>query len=131
MLKLKVDLDRVSFVGVLLLALSFMVSTGAPAQTSQGFTGLVTDSSGAVIPNAKVIVHNEGTAVDKMVTTTGTWNWAVPFLDPGTYDVSVTVDKFKTVQSTGITLVTGQTAAVNLSLPIGSVTAPVPLGRAS
>jgi hypothetical protein len=122
MLRLKADLSRVSFVGALLVALCFMVSTGAPAQTSQGFTGLVTDSSGAAIPNAKVIVHNEGSAVDKMVTTTGTGNWAVPFLDPGTYDVSVTADKFKTVLRTGITLVTGQTAAINISLPIGSVT---------
>ena len=64
MLRLKADLSRVSFVGALLVALCFMVSTGAPAQTSQGFTGLVTDSSGAAIPNAKVIVHNEGSAVD-------------------------------------------------------------------
>ncbi len=44
------------------------------AQASQGFTGLVNDSTGAVIPGAKVIVHNEGAGVDKTVITTSTGN---------------------------------------------------------
>ena len=37
-----------------------LLSVGAHAQTSQGFTGLVTDSTGAVIAKATVTVHNEG-----------------------------------------------------------------------
>ena len=40
------------------------------AQTSQGFTGVVTDSTGAVIPKALVKVHNQATGVDKDVVTT-------------------------------------------------------------
>ena len=67
--------------------LFLLICAGAYAQTSQGFTGLVTDSTGAVIPKAKVTVHNEGTGVDKIVITTSTGNWTVPFLDPGVYDV--------------------------------------------
>ena len=47
---------------------------------------MVTDSTGAVIPKAKVTVHNEGTGVDKAVITTSTGNWTVPFLAPGVYD---------------------------------------------
>ncbi len=41
-------------------------------QTSQGFTGLVTDQTGAAIPQAKITVHNEQTGVDKTVETTST-----------------------------------------------------------
>jgi len=63
--------------------LFLLLSVGAYAQTSQGFTGSVTDATGAVIPKAKVTVHNQGTSVDKIVITTSTGNWTVPFLDPG------------------------------------------------
>jgi hypothetical protein len=131
MLRLKIDRNRVSFTGALLIVLCFMSPMGAFAQTSQGFTGLVTDPSGAAIPNAAVIVHNEQSAVDKMATTTGTGNWAVPFLDPGVYDVTVTATKFKTVHKTAITLVTGQTAAINIALPVGSVTETVTVNTSS
>jgi hypothetical protein len=94
----------------------------APAQTTQGFTGLVTDSTGAVIPKAKVTVHNQATGVDKSVNTTSTGNWTVPFLDPGIYDVRAEADKFKSVDKTNITLSTGETAEVNFSLVPGSAT---------
>ncbi len=100
----------------------FMLCTSAFAQTSQGFTGLVTDSTGAVIPTAKITVHNEGTGVDKTVTTTSTGNWSVPFLDPGVYDVRAEAGNFKSINKTNITLETGQTATVNFALTLGAVT---------
>lgn len=103
----------------------FALSTTAFAQTSQGFTGLVTDSTGAVIPTAKITVHNQGTGVVRSVTTTSTGNWSVPFLDPGVYDVRAEANNFKSVQKTDVTLETGQTAAVNFSL------SPEPLQRLS
>ena len=102
--------------------LSLLLSVGAHAQTSQGFTGLVTDSTGAVIAKATVTVHNEGTGVDKSVITTSTGNWTVPFLDPGIYDVRAEASKFKSVDKTDITLSTGETAEVNFSLVPGSAT---------
>ena len=106
------------FTGIVYLALG----TCASAQTSQGFTGLVTDSTGAVIAKATITVHNEGTGVDKSVITTATGNWNVPFLDPGLYDVRAEADKFKAVDKTDITLSTGETAEVNFSLVPGSTT---------
>jgi hypothetical protein len=102
--------------------LSLLLSVGVYAQTSQGFTGLVTDSKGAVIPKAKITVHNEGTGVDKSVITTPTGNWAVPFLVPGVYDVRAEANNFKSVDKTNITLSTGETAEVNFSLVPGVVT---------
>jgi hypothetical protein len=106
---------------LLLFAAVVVSSVCAPAQTSQGFRGLVTDSTGAVIGKARIIVHNEGTGVDKLVITTSTGNWTVPFLDPGVYDVRAEIDKFKSVDKTNVTLSTGQTAEVNFSLVPGAV----------
>ena len=90
-------------------------------QTTQGFTGTVMDSTGAVIQQATVTVRNEKTGVEKVVTTTSSGVWSVPFLDPGTYDVRAESRQFKVVEKTAIMLVTGQTAVVNFSLSPGSV----------
>jgi hypothetical protein len=103
--------------------LSFPLNVSVNAQTlSQGFTGQVTDSSGAVIPGAKITVHNQATGVDKNAITTGAGNYTVLFLDPGTYDVSVQATNFKGLVKTGITLQTDETATVNFSLTPGEVT---------
>jgi len=107
---------------LLLFAAALAWSVCASAQTSQSFTGLVSDSTGAVIPNATITVHNEGTGLDKPVITTSTGNWAVPFLDPGIYDVRAEAKGFKSVDKTAVTLSTGQTAEVNFSLVPGSTT---------
>jgi len=106
---------------LLLLAAMLALDVCASAQISQGFRGLVLDSTGAAIAKATVTVHNEGTGVDKPVITTSTGNWTVPFLDPGVYDVRVEVNGFKSVDKTKITLSTGQIAEVNFSLVPGAV----------
>jgi hypothetical protein len=102
--------------------LFLLLGVGAYAQTSQGFTGSVTDTTGAVIPKAKVTVHNTKTGVDKTVEATSTGNFSAPFLDPGVYDVRAEADKFESVNKTNITLLTDQTVAVNFQLSPGAVT---------
>jgi len=103
------------------LLFPFMLCTGVRAQSTQGFTGLVTDATGAAIVNATVTVHNDGTAVDKIAVTTSTGNWSVPFLTPGTYDIRVEAKGFAVAIKTNLTLVTDQTLGVNFSLTPGSV----------
>lgn len=107
---------------VLVAILGCLFCPAAFAQTSQSITGRVTDSTGAVIPNAKVTVHNEATGVDRQVVTTATGSYTVPFLDPGVYDVRAEAPNFKTVSKTMITLQTAKTLAVNFSLTPGEVT---------
>lgn len=106
---------------LLLFAVVLASTTCAPAQTSQGFTGVVADSTNAIVPLAKVTVHNEGTGVEKRATTTSSGNYAIPFLDPGVYDIKVEASGFKSLTKTKITLTTDQTVAVNFSLPVGEV----------
>lgn len=103
------------------LGLGILLCVPGSAQTSQGFAGTVTDSSGAAIAKATVIVHNEGTGVDKSVETTSTGTWAVPFLNPGIYDVQAKAPNFAALKKTSITLLTGQTADVDFALRPGAV----------
>jgi hypothetical protein len=101
--------------------IAIALSSSGHAQTSQGFTGLVTDSTGAVVPKARVTAHNVSTGVDKGVVTNGSGDYSVPFLDPGVYDVRAEAANFKTVDKTAITLQTDQTVTVNFSLSPGNV----------
>jgi hypothetical protein len=88
---------------------------------AQEFTGLVSDSKGAVVPKAQVIVHNQSTNNDVKTFTTGTGDYTVTYLKPGTYTVSVDAPGFRPVQKTDLVLQVGQTAAINFRLEVGSV----------
>ena len=114
---------RATQIAAFLFALVCLVCAAPTfAQTSQGFTGIVADQTGAVIPKASVTVHNQATGIDKIVVTTNSGVYSVPFLVPGVYTVTATATGFKVENQTDITLVTDQTATVNFKLAPGSVT---------
>ena len=84
-------------------------------------SGLVTDSSGAVLPGVAVTVTNTGTNVAKQVTTGPSGTWRVPFLFFGTYRVTAELKGFKRTQAENITLSTSEDARVDLSMAVGDV----------
>ena len=114
---------------VLLFALAFCRT--ASAQTSQGFTGAVSDPTGAVIPKAKIVVHSHATGADKTVVSTSTGIYSVPFLAPGIYDVRVEATGFKQTNKTDITLTTDQTVTVDFKLEPGAVSDTVTVNSSS
>ncbi len=116
---------------VAIAIISFLPGIGVFAQTSQGITGTVADATGAVIANARVIVHNEATGVDKVAVTTGAGAYSAPFLTPGIYDVSAEAAGFQKFTKTKLTLVTDQTLAVNFALSPGAVTQSVTVNASS
>ena len=99
-----------------------LVSSGVVAwsQTTQQFTGRVLDSTGAVIPEAQVVVHNEATGVDVKTVTTNSGDYTVPYLIPGTYDISVSKEGFASVNKTDIALHTDQSSTVDFQLGVGA-----------
>src|ERR1700722_12935063 len=63
----------------LTISVSMFLSVPALAQNDVGsIVGFVTDSSGAVVPNAKVTVKNEGTGESRTVSPDGAGHYAVP-----------------------------------------------------
>ena len=92
------------------------------AQTERGnITGVVTDSSGAAIPNQQVVISNAATNTAEHVTTTGTGEYNAANLAPGTYRVEISAAGFKRFVVSGITLTASKTVRVDAKLELGQV----------
>ena len=95
----------IGFWTVLLLA---VVCQFAAAQVTQGvITGLVTDSSSAVMPGVKVVARNVATGVQVETVSSSTGNYVIPNLQVGTYELSVSNPGFKSWTRSGIVLFGG------------------------
>ena len=112
--------------GLACLFSCFLLFTGVvSAQTVASMTGTVTDSSGAIVANAKVTVTNDGTAVSKTTTTNGAGSYNVTDLNPGTYTVKVENPGFQTSILKGIGVEVAHAATVDAVLQTGSTTTTV------
>jgi hypothetical protein len=97
-------------------------ATVSRSQTTQQFTGHVVDPTGAVIPEAQVVVHNQATGVDTKTVTTSSGTYTVAYLIPGTYDITVSKNNFKTEKKTDILLNVSQTSTIDFELSVGTAT---------
>ena len=104
---------------VLLLMCLGLVAQG---QTIFGrISGTVTDSSGAVVPNAAVTITNSATNLVRNATTDDGGFYTVTNLPVGTYTVTVERSGFKKFNQTDNSLTADQRLTVNVSLEAGAV----------
>jgi hypothetical protein len=99
--------------------------------TGATLTGVVSDPSGAVIPNAKVSVQNTATGVVRDLVTDKGGIYVAPNLLPGTYDISIAASGFSTSVRTGVVLTVGAAQVLNVSLQLGQATQTVEVAGAS
>ncbi len=103
-----------------------LMTTVAFAQgTTSRLTGTVTDTSGASVPAATVILSNEGTNVSFTTETSESGAYAFDLIPVGTYRVTVEKPGFKRFVTTGNTVNINQAATVNVALDVGDVSATV------
>lgn len=91
------------------------------ASFAQEFTGHVKDSTGAVLPGATIIVHNQLTNQEVKTKTTGSGDYSVPYLAPGQYSLTAQMQGFQQEVRANITLAADSTVAVDFVLQVGSV----------
>src|ERR1700744_3459538 len=103
---------------VFLLCLSLIVTltcAPAPAQTvDTAIVGTITDSSGAAIPGATVVVSSSATGIKKQAVTGSSGEYTVSYLTPGSFDVTVTANGFRPTEQKSVVLQINQQARVNL-----------------
>ena len=99
-----------------------LLPVGAWAQTSGTIAGVVTDTSGAVLPG--VTVEAASPALIEQVRTVvsdGAGRYNIVDLRPGTYSVTFGLPGFATVVREGLDLTTGATLPVNAELRVGAI----------
>jgi hypothetical protein len=99
-----------------------VTSFAAKAQISTAtITGVVTDQSGAVVPNARVTARNTQTGIQMSQTSEATGRYVIPNLVPGVYDVEVAQQGFATVIRRNQELLVGTRVSIDFALQVASV----------
>jgi len=95
--------------------------TGAAFAQSQNasLAGQVTDQSGAFVPKATVTVTSTERQLSSTVETDDGGRFSFPNLNPGTYDLSVAANGFKSYVQRGLQLLANQSARIDASLQLG------------
>ena len=105
-----------------LTALTCFVLAPAAANAQGSITGVVKDTSGAVLPGVTVEAASPA-LIEKTrsVVTDGTGQYRIENLRPGSYSVTFTLAGFNTVKREGIELTGNFTASVNADLRVGAL----------
>ena len=109
------------FAGVLLIIVSLpalLLAQGARGK----ITGVVKDSSGALIPSAVVMVRDADTGLSTATVTQSNGAYLIPGLSPGEYRVTAEVAGFKKLTIEGLKIDVGTTLTQDLMLEVGTVT---------
>src|SRR3954452_10051476 len=107
---------------LLVLTAITVVDTCLAQQPTAQITGIITDASGAVIPDARIAAANINTGVQAVSQSNETGNYVFSNLLAGTYTLSVQKTGFSTVERREISLAVSQNARIDFSLAVGSTT---------
>ncbi|MBI3941209.1 MAG: TonB-dependent receptor [Acidobacteria bacterium] len=95
--------------------------SGQSQATSGTVQGFIRDESGAVLPDASVVVRHLETGLTRELTTDVSGYYHSVSLPSGTYDVQASRDGFATVRRTGIALSLGQSLDVDIVLKVSPI----------
>jgi hypothetical protein len=116
-------LRRATGAAVLLLVLVLLASTGLAQQLTGTLSATVTDSAGAVVPNAKVTMRNDASGDVRTTVSNGSGYFTVTAVQPGSYSVTIEAPGFKTWNQTGIVFSQGDSKTLpSVKLEVGKVT---------
>src|SRR5688572_15801339 len=105
---------RSLFLG-LIFALLFAPSTFAQTVTGT-MQGTVSDSKGAVVAGANVVIHNLETGQERNLTANSDGFYVAPFLPLGRYKVTASNTGFSPVTQENVEVTLNQTRVINFTL---------------
>jgi hypothetical protein len=103
------------------LGLVLLFASGLRATDTGSISGVVTDSTGAIIPGVTVNALNPSTGIKRTVTTNAEGFYAIPNLPVGHYEVNFHKEGFRDVRQTGVTIDVNTALRLDASLQVGAV----------
>ena len=101
---------------------ALVIATFAYTQKiSSSIVGLVTDTSGAAVQGAEIIILNRGTGISISALTDTAGYYSVHNLLAGAYEIRTRKEGFASLQVGGIQVLTAQTVRQDLTLTVGEV----------
>src|SRR5947209_3624659 len=116
---------------LLLVAACLVLTTPAGAQSSATLQGTITDSTGAVIPNGKVVIRNKGTGLERVVQTDEAGTYLAASLAPGIYTVEIQAPGMAKMVANDVVLQVSQTVVQNFSLKVAATTETIEITAAA
>jgi hypothetical protein len=112
-----------ALISVVIAAIFFSAPVYAPGQTMGAATmdGTVTDPTGAVVSNAKIVITSESTGISRQLASNSAGFYSATDLAPETYKIVVTSPGFSAREIDHIVLTVGQVRDVNVGVSLASV----------
>lgn len=106
------------------IAVFALLASACYAQQLTGtLSGTTYDSTGAAVPNAKVVMKNEASGDMRSTVSNGAGYFSITAIQPGTYTVTVSAAGFKAWEEPGVVFAQGDSRTLpNIKLQIGQVT---------
>jgi Carboxypeptidase regulatory-like domain len=117
--------------GGIAILLALIFASSAPrlnaqiATTTATLSGVVTDPTGAVVPQASVVLASSEKGITRTFSTDPAGHYLFTQLPPSSYILRVKMDGFQTYQQSGIQLNAAQTAKQDVTLTVGAESASV------
>ncbi len=109
----------------LTVSLIVLIPQAARAQATASVSGTVRDSSGAIIPDASVILHNRDTNLDRPTSSNEFGIYSFPSVEPGNYDIRVSKQGFNSAVQSNLQVVVNQPVTMDFAMKTGSVSTTV------
>jgi hypothetical protein len=108
---------------VVAILLCLFLTCRASAQTivTGGFSGTVTDPTGAIVPETTLTLTNFSTSESFVSNSTATGGYAFALLKPGDYTLAIKKDGFKTT-SRKVSVLLAQNLTINIAMELGAST---------
>jgi len=105
---------------VVLIALPNCLVFAQTSTATATILGVVKDTSGALIPGVTINIKHTETGQTRTAISSETGDYNVPLLPIGAYEITTAMPGFKQQVRSGINLVVGQQAVINLTLEVGA-----------
>jgi outer membrane receptor protein involved in Fe transport len=110
----------ISLTAAMLFVTCITPLSGWAQSSSAAIGGTLTDSSGAVIPDATVLLTNTDTGTQQQTKSGSAGTYSIINIRPGNYSMRASKPDFDSVEKSGIVLQVNQTATLDFTLAPGS-----------